>query len=91
VFHGAYRLFLLQIGLFCYGGEKHVSLERKSSLLEAWASSTLFPCENSISYWQEHFLQITIFKVEKGTLDSKMASSPELKKRMYLSKRNHLC
>jgi hypothetical protein len=35
VFQGAYRLFLLQIGLFCYGGEKHVSLERKSSLLEA--------------------------------------------------------
>jgi hypothetical protein len=36
---------LFQIGHFCYVEETHVSLERKPSVLEEGATSTLFPCE----------------------------------------------
>jgi hypothetical protein len=45
-FQGGERLISLQIGLFSKFEEIHVSLERKPSVFEAGAYSTLFPCEN---------------------------------------------
>jgi hypothetical protein len=40
---------------------------QKPSVLEAAPSSTLFPCENWVSFWMEFFLQIIVFKVGKGS------------------------
>jgi hypothetical protein len=40
------RLILFQIALLGYSEETQVFLERKQSLFEAEASSTLFPCQN---------------------------------------------
>jgi hypothetical protein len=81
---------LFQIGLFSSVEETEVSLRRKSCLLEAGASSTLFPFENWVSFCKEYFLQIRIFKVETGSFCGKWAYSPEWIGHMYLSKENHL-
>jgi hypothetical protein len=43
--HGGDRLIFFNVDLFSYVEETHVSLQRKSSLLEAGASCTWFPCE----------------------------------------------
>jgi hypothetical protein len=51
--------------------KKHMSLWKKSSMLEAEASSTLFACENRVSFWKEKFLQIGIYKMETGSVCSK--------------------
>jgi hypothetical protein len=45
-FQGGERLIFFQIGLFSKVEETHVSLERKPTVLEARASTTLFPCKN---------------------------------------------
>jgi hypothetical protein len=45
-FQGGERLILVKIGVFSKVEETQVSLQRKQSVLEAGASSTLFPCEN---------------------------------------------
>jgi hypothetical protein len=42
-------------------------------------------CENWGSFWKEYFLQITDYKVEKGSFFSIGAYSAEQKKHMYLS------
>jgi hypothetical protein len=59
-------------------------------MLAAAASSAFFPCENYASFWKEYILHIIVFKVEKGSFYSKMDSLAEFKKRMYLTKENHL-
>jgi hypothetical protein len=41
--------------------------------------------------WLKHFMQILVFKVESVSCFSKKTYSAELKKRMYVSKENHLC
>jgi hypothetical protein len=61
---------LLQIGLFSWLEETHVFFQRTPSILEATTSTTLFPCENWVSYWKEYFVQIRIFKVEKSSFCS---------------------
>jgi hypothetical protein len=45
-FQGGDRVSLLQIGLFSSVEDTLVSLLRKTPMLEAATSSTLFPCEN---------------------------------------------
>jgi hypothetical protein len=45
-YQGGERLILFQIGLSILNEETHVSCERKTCVLEAGASTTLFPCEN---------------------------------------------
>jgi hypothetical protein len=37
---------LFEIGLFSYGEGTHIPLKMNSSVLEAGACSTAFPCEN---------------------------------------------
>jgi hypothetical protein len=68
----------------------HETLKMKSSMLDGEASSTLFPCENCVSFWKEYCLPIRVFKVEKHSIWSKWAYSANLKKHMYLSKEKHL-
>jgi hypothetical protein len=63
---------------------------KKYTVLEAESSRTLVPCKNWVSFWKEYFLQIRIFKVEKGSFCSKFTFSTNLKKYWYLSKENHL-
>jgi hypothetical protein len=41
---------LLPIGIFIRFEETHVPLKRNPSMLEAAASSTLFPSENGVSF-----------------------------------------
>jgi hypothetical protein len=48
---------------------KQVSLERFPFVSEAVASTTLLPCMNLILL-KEYFWQITIFKVEEGSICS---------------------
>jgi hypothetical protein len=57
-FKGGNSLCLLQIGLFTCIEERHVSLQRKTFMKEAAASSILFSRENTVSFCQEYFLQI---------------------------------
>jgi hypothetical protein len=64
-------LILLQVGLFTQVEEIHVSLEWTPSVFKGGVSSTLFSCENWVSFWKEYFLQIITFKVEKGSFCSK--------------------
>jgi hypothetical protein len=45
-FQGGERLILFQIGLFSKIEETHISLKIKTSVLEAGASCTQFPCKN---------------------------------------------
>jgi hypothetical protein len=45
--------------------------KRKPSTLEGGTSSTLFPCENQVSFWMEYYLPISVFKGEKHTFFSK--------------------
>jgi hypothetical protein len=35
-------------------------------VLEAGTSSTLFPCENCISFWKEYFIQVRILRWRKA-------------------------
>jgi hypothetical protein len=91
VFQCGDRLSFFHIGLFSWVDETHVSPERNPFMLEAVASSTLFPCEIWVSFWKEYFLQLRCFKVMIGSYCSKYAYSSELKKHMHLSKENHLC
>jgi hypothetical protein len=58
-------------------------------VLEAAASSSLFPCENQLRFGKEYFLQLKCFKVEKVSVCSNKAYSAEMKIPMYLSKENH--
>jgi hypothetical protein len=48
VFQSGDRLSLVQIGLFSYNDERHVSLERNPFVSRAVASSTSFPYENRV-------------------------------------------
>jgi len=48
------KAHLIQIGLFSYDEEKHASLEKKPFVLDAGATSTLFSCENTLSFLKEH-------------------------------------
>jgi hypothetical protein len=72
-FQGRERLILFQICLFMWVEETQVSLERKPSMLEATADSTLFPCENWASFWKEYFLKLMGFMVDIGSVYSKLA------------------
>jgi hypothetical protein len=56
-FQGGERLILFQNDLFSWVEVTHVSHKRKESMLEAEACSTLFPCENWVSFWKEYCLQ----------------------------------
>jgi predicted hydrocarbon binding protein len=47
---GGDRLCWLQTGIFRGIEETHVSLQRKPSVVEAAACSTLTPCENCVSF-----------------------------------------
>jgi hypothetical protein len=69
---------LLQKGLLSWVEKTHVSLQWKPSMIEAAASSTLFPCERCGSFWKEYFLLILHFKVEKGSVYCKYAYSETL-------------
>jgi hypothetical protein len=71
VFLSGDRLSSLQVGLSSWVEETQVSFGREPSLSEASASSKLFPCENWGNFWKEYFLQIIVFKVEKGSFCSK--------------------
>jgi hypothetical protein len=77
--------------LFRWFGETPVHLQRRPSLKEAVASVTLYSRENWVIFCNEYFLQILHFKVQKGSFYSKTAYTPQLWKRMYASKGNHLC
>jgi hypothetical protein len=90
VIQEADRLFLLQVDLFSWVEEIHVSLEIKPSMLEAEATSTLIPYENWFKLGKEYCLQITIFRVEKGNFCSKQAYTTAMMPQKYLSKENHL-
>jgi hypothetical protein len=61
---GGERVCLLQIVLFSRVEGTHISLERTKSVVKEGPSSTLFTCENWVSFWREYFLQIIVFKVE---------------------------
>jgi hypothetical protein len=50
--------------------KKHVSLQRKQSMLETAESSKLFPCEKCDRFWKKYFLQLRYIKVEIGALFS---------------------
>jgi hypothetical protein len=50
VFQGGGWLCFLQMGLFSFDEETHVSLQRKPCVLESGSSCTLFPCENSVNF-----------------------------------------
>jgi hypothetical protein len=52
------RLIFFQIGLFSSVQETHISLRRKTSMVEVGASSTLFLCENWVGFTKEYFLKI---------------------------------
>jgi hypothetical protein len=73
------RLILFQIGQPSYVEETHVFLERKPSMVEAGATSTLFSRENCVSFVKEYFLPLWWFKVEMRCVCSKYAYSLELK------------
>jgi hypothetical protein len=64
VFQSGHRLSLLQTCLFNWVDETHVSRERKSVGLEPVACSTLFLCENWVSFWRGYVLEIIVLKVE---------------------------
>jgi hypothetical protein len=51
-FQGGDMLNLIQMGLFSWVEETHVSLERNPSKLQAGVSSTFFACENWVSFWK---------------------------------------
>jgi hypothetical protein len=53
--------------------ETHVSLHRKLCMLEAVASTALFPCANGVNFRMIYFLEGSFFKVEIGSLCSKYA------------------
>jgi hypothetical protein len=74
------KAHFVHIDLFSLVEETHVYLQRTPSVLEAGASSTLFPCENWGSFWMECFLQLRCFKEEIDSLFSKESYSAELKK-----------
>jgi hypothetical protein len=59
-------------------------------VFEAGASSTLFSWENCVSFGKEYFLKPQTIKLAIGSVCSKKAYSPDLKKHMYLSKEKHL-
>jgi hypothetical protein len=63
---------------------------RKPSEWEEWASSTLFLCENWVTFWKIYILQITVSKMEQTSCHSEQAYSTELKKCMYLLKETHV-
>jgi hypothetical protein len=56
-------------------------------MLEASASSTLFPCENLLTFSMKYFLPVRGFKVDLGSFVSKGAYSAEMVKHMYLSRK----
>jgi hypothetical protein len=72
-FQNGANLMSFRTGLFNWAEEMHVSLERNYCVVEEGSSSTLFPCENWVSFWKKCFLQITVFKVVKDSSSSKWA------------------
>jgi len=56
-------VLFIKTGIFSRIEETPISLERKPYVLEEGACSTLFPCENWVSFWKEYFRQIIVFKV----------------------------
>jgi hypothetical protein len=52
---------LVKICLYSWYEETHLSLQRKASMLEAAASSTLFPSENWVSFYLLIYLIFKIF------------------------------
>jgi hypothetical protein len=71
MFQGGDRLSFLQTVKISTVEETHVSLQRKPCMLEDAEPSTLFPCENGVSFRMICFLQGAFFKVEIGSLCSK--------------------
>jgi hypothetical protein len=67
----------------------YVSLERKASMFEAGACSTLLPCENSVDFWKEYYLPIRVFKGRKHIL-FQICLFSRIEENMYFSKENHL-
>jgi hypothetical protein len=61
------RRYLLSKVQFSWLEQRHVSVQRKASMLEPHVSSTLCACESWVRVWREYFREITIFKVEKGS------------------------
>ena len=53
-------------GIFDQIEETCVSLKRKPCVLQPGASTTLFSCENCVSFLKKIFLQFTIFKEGKA-------------------------
>jgi hypothetical protein len=80
----------MEIGSFSWVEEIHESHEGQPSVLDAGSSSTVFQCENWVSFSEYYFMQIKILMVEKGSFCSKVYYSAELKKRIYLYKENPL-
>jgi hypothetical protein len=78
------------MGIFSWVEEIHEYLDRKPSVLKAGAPSTYFPVRIEWAFWKQHFLHLRCFKVEIGSVSSKLAYSAELKKHMFHSKDNHL-
>jgi hypothetical protein len=83
---GGDRLCLLQIGLFSWVEETHVSLQTTPSVLEAGASSTLPLCDNWVNFWKEYFLLHRFSKVELGSLCSRYAFSADFMKHISLGR-----
>jgi hypothetical protein len=61
MFHGGDQLFLCQVGLFCWVEETLGSHQGIPCILEPATSSTLFLCENWVSFWKEYIVQIIVF------------------------------
>jgi hypothetical protein len=61
----------LQNSSFKVNGRSMISLVRYPSMLEAGRCSTLFPCENCISMWNENLWSESILKWENHSLCEK--------------------
>jgi hypothetical protein len=59
-------------------------------MLEAAASSILFPCENRISFGKEYFLKTKVLHVDKGSFCSKKVPTTELKEHLFIYEENQL-
>jgi hypothetical protein len=73
---------LFHVGLYRWGEETHVSLERKQSTLEGGASSSTWV------RFESKLPDKMILNWEKSKICSKKAYSAELKKHIYLWKKN---
>jgi hypothetical protein len=87
---GGERRILFQIDIFSKVDEIYECLGKKPPVLDAAESQTLFLSEISVRFGREYFLQIIVFKVEKGSFCCKQAYSAKLKKHMHISKQNRV-